>query len=545
MSKISKFRSGPFIVFAVAVVLTLSGCENGMLGTISENVRIATGSPGIAVEFEGSTIEPGSTVTLGNVLEGYTGTFDFTIRNVGVGPLSLTGSPRVAIAGPDQALFTENVGLPESVTSSSTFQLQFQPTASTGRREATITILSDDPLNESFSFGIRGLVPWKLTSKTRVASAQFGFSTAIADQTGEIFVGAWTEDNSSGRVYRYFYDWNDGQFKYGGAAGAQSFEQPSDSSSGDFYGRSIAVDNSSFIAVGANGHSNNTGKVYLYDWIGFKYDDTASLTASNAAEDDYFGTSVDYSLGAEADYVIVGAPQTGAATGKAYIYYEDDYKDRKWLSEALLMPSEIGGQSFGASVAIAGDLALVGAPRRNGGTGGVYAFQRTGSIAENTWTEIDIIEPDGLTSSSKLGFKVVSDGTNAAFGVANDDTVFVYRFSGGSWHHVQTISPGRSEGFGSSVDLEGGYLVVGASGNDDREDNAGRIYLYRWSDGQFYLEASYAPEDLGRSDRFGGSVAVSGQVSLADNRRFVVGGAALNNVDSLTQDAGAAYAFEF
>ncbi len=86
------------------------------------------------------------------------GTFrTFSIANDGTGTLSLTGLPRVQVAGPPEGDFTVETQPPGTVAggASAAFQIKFVPKA-VGERTATVTIANDDPDEGSYSFAIRG-----------------------------------------------------------------------------------------------------------------------------------------------------------------------------------------------------------------------------------------------------------------------------------------------------------------------------------------------------------------------------------------------------
>jgi len=100
----------------------------------------------------------------------------FTIRNPGLNDLLLTGTPQVAISGPQAAEFTVTVAPAGTVTQgggSTTFQVVFDPTA-TGLRSATLSITSNDPTNSPFTFAIQGT---GLSSDADLASLTLGAGT--------------------------------------------------------------------------------------------------------------------------------------------------------------------------------------------------------------------------------------------------------------------------------------------------------------------------------------------------------------------------------
>jgi hypothetical protein len=140
------------------------------------------------------------------------------------------------------------------------------------------------------------------------------------------------------------------------------------------------------------------------------------LTASNGAAFHNFGKSVAIS-GAT---VVVGSSGGGpnGNQGAAYVFVRNG---TSWYQQAILTASDgADGAGFGASVAIDGNTAVVGAPGAlgpNGNQGAAYVFARNGT----TWTQ-----------QQKL---TVSDG----------------------------ISDGFDDYFGGSVAVSGDTVVAGAS----------------------------------------------------------------------------------
>ncbi len=97
-----------------------------------------------------------------------------------------------------------------------------------------------------------------------------------------------------------------------------------------------------------------------------------------------------------------------------------------------------------------------------------------------------------------------------------------------------TASDGATgDGFGRSVAVSGDRIVVGSPFDDDRRPNSGSVYVLEPDGGGGWVETKLTASDGAYSDRFGSSVAVSGD-------RIVVG-APLD--DDRGADSGSAYAF--
>ena len=182
------------------------------------------------------------------------------------------------------------------------------------------------------------------------------------------------------------------------------------------------------------------------------------------------------------------------------------------------------GDSFGRRVAISGNYAIVGAISKDepsagstlGLIGAAYMFQRNST---GSWTEVQKFLPAFLyVPETNFGASVAIDGDLAAVGayyLANlQDAVYVYGNSGGTWNHlIRLYEPVK--GFGNDVDLSGNRLIVGAAvGGEGSDFGKGKAFIYEysgeagfmgWTD-KTVLESSDAPA----ANFFGSSVAING-----------------------------------
>ncbi|CAL2075753.1 hypothetical protein [Tenacibaculum sp. 190524A02b] len=140
------------------------------------------------------------------------------------------------------------------------------------------------------------------------------------------------------------------------------------------------------------------------------------------------------------------------------------------------------------------------------------------------------------TSNYRFGERVAIDG-NIAVTVSRSNSVeagkvYVYINDGsGNWSQ-QTIlmaSDGfAGDNFGSSVALEGNYLVVGArSQTNESGIDTGAVYLFEYNGSNTWTEvAVFEPSDGSSGDRFGESVSIEGNLILVGARDGSVGGCA-------------------
>ncbi len=190
-------------------------------------------------------------------------------------------------------------------------------------------------------------------------------------------------------------------------------------------------------------------------------------------------------------------------TPRAPVAMEDQLLDAMAPDESL----------SGFSVAIDGDRALVGAPGSFGAqTGRVYVFER----AAGRWSRVDEIDnPDGMVGS--FGFSVALRGNvavigePAASGAARPGRAHRYEFDGSEWMGEELTRPGDAPNrFGTSVAISDQWIAVGAP-DTDSSAAAGAVYVYP-IDG--VAAEAVAPGEVEADDRFGESVALSGDSLL-------------------------------
>lgn len=196
----------------------------------------------------------------------------------------------------------------------------------------------------------------KLLATDGAASDQFGISVAVAGDTA--LVGAWGDDdlgNSSGTAF---------VFTRAGGAWTQSAKLlASDGGDGDQFGVSVALSGDTAL-IGANLDDNENGTdaggAYLFVRAGDAWTQQAKVIAADGGGGDQFGTSI----GLSGDVALIGAPQSsgegvGASAGTAYVFTRDD---GSWSQSSELTASDgTGAEFFGSLVAVSGDTALIGA----------------------------------------------------------------------------------------------------------------------------------------------------------------------------------------
>ncbi len=252
------------------------------------------------------------------------------------------------------------------------------------------------------------------------------------------------------------------------------------------------------------------------------WEEITTLTASNGGEFDVFGIAV----AIEGDVAMIGDPGEDSCPGEpgsnngcqqagaVYLFVRSDAG--VWEEVALLKGSNTeADDSFGTSISISGDVAVIGAPGEDG-------------CAEQP----------------------MSDN-----GCKDAGAAYLLEFRDGTWQDrgpFKAPDAQATDGFGRSVDLVEGRFVVGASGEGDCAQGsgeggckgAGAAYYYEGQpNGAWTLVGRLKASNAEERDFFGSSVGLSefGALVGAPGEDGCEGEPEELNSCS---DAGAVYVFE-
>ncbi len=204
--------------------------------------------------------------------------------------------------------------------------------------------------------------------------------------------------------------------------------------------------------------------------------------------------------------------------------------DPVFQSARLTADDGAAGDSFGRSVAIDGDIVVVGAPSNDiGGNrqGSAYVFRKTGS----GWTDMaqtaKLIAGDGTTgdwfgSSVAISGDTIVVGADSAHagGSSRPGAVYIFLMPSSGWTNmIQTAKLTASDGadqdrFGGSIAIDNDTVVVGADGtNTNGHVNQGKAYVFvkpssGWSN--MTESAMLIASDGAANDYLGQSVAIDG-----------------------------------
>ncbi len=317
-----------------------------------------------------------------------------------------------------------------------------------------------------------------------------------------------------------------------------------DGAANDYFGRSVALSSDGNTAiVGAYKDNSTQGSATIFTRSGGVWTQQQTITQSDGAGDDYFGSSV--ALSSDGNTAIVGASEddvgvgVGVDQGSATIFTRSG---GVWSQQGTITQSDGAGSDwFGNSVALSsdGNTAIVGAWFDDVGSdtnqGSATVFTRSGT----TWTQQgSAIFQSAGTAYDFFGYSVAlsSDGNTAIIGARSGDgtitdqgSATIFTRSGTTWTEQGTITQfggAASDDFGFSVALssDGNTAIVGAR-EDDSSQGSASIFTRSgttWTQQQTITQTGGAA-----NDSFGQSVALS-----SDGNTAIVGAYGGNSAGS-------------
>lgn len=314
----------------------------------------------------------------------------------------------------------------------------------------------------------------------------------------------------------------------------------SDAESSDKFGTAVAVDGDTAVIAApfSDDDGNSSGSAYIFIRNGGVWSQQQKLTASDAGAADSFGIAVAIS----GDTAVIGAHRdddNGSDSGAAYVFIRSG---TTWSQQQKLAASDGAlNDLFGFSVAVSGDTVVISAhldDDAGNNSGSAYVFTRSGT----TWSQQAKLTAGDAAANDNFGRSVRVDGDTAVIGVDGDDdngnasgSAYIFIRNGTTWNQQAklTASDGAEfDSFGWSVALSGDTVIISAIRDADNGSSSGSAYIFTRSGTTWSQQAKLTASDGAENDRFGESVASSGDTVIISARD-----------DDNGNDSGSAYIF--
>jgi hypothetical protein len=319
----------------------------------------------------------------------------------------------------------------------------------------------------------------KLTATDGAGFANFGISVALSRDTALVgAIGDGEVASGAGAAYVFV--------RSGTTWTQQAKLTATDGVSQDQLGASVALDGDTALVgtVNRSDNGDHAGAAYAFVRSGTTWTQEAKLLAADGAAFDQFGISVAVS----SDTALVGAfgdDDAGEHSGSAYVFVRGG---ATWTQQAKLTAADGAAfDEFGISVALSGDTALVGAPLTDENatdSGAAYVFARGGT----SWTQQAKLTATDGASSDEFGASVALSGNTALVGAPDNSergaasgSAYVFARSSTSWTQEAklTATDGAAIDFSAtSVALSGNTALMGAPGHDDLGSSSGSAYTF-------------------------------------------------------------------
>ncbi len=379
----------------------------------------------------------------------------------------------------------------------------------------------------------------RLSAQDGAAGDYLGYSVALDGNTAVL--GAPYAGQTRGSAYVFV--------RNGATWTQQAHLIANDGAIQDYFGWSVAVKGDTAVvgALYAPGNfDSDQGAAYVFVRNGTTWTQQARLNANENLQGAQFASA----LALDGNTVLVGTPAytitpSFATAGAVFVFTRNG---TTWAQQARLLASDGGdNDNFGVTVALEGDMALVGAPNNAvtmGGQGAAYAFTRSGT----TWTQQPRLLAVQPAADDHFGNAVAISGNTALIGayqknfgngattIADCGAVYAFTLTAQGWSQVEEFfppNPAVGGHFGVSLAVSGDTAVVGASlGLFQTGTELHSAYVFeRLTDWEVVRQ--FGPELGATNDGFGYAVALSGDTVLVGAYR----------ADAAAADQGAAFAF--
>lgn len=284
--------------------------------------------------------------------------------------------------------------------------------------------------------------------------------------------------------------------------------------------------------------AHKSGHSYLYK---INTDTNISLVGKMSVEEYEYGIHTS-SISMDGDYIVIADERDSSAktkAGAAFVFKR--YSDTNVSQIAKITASDAEYfDNIGNSVSISGDYIVIGAQKDDTSssyTGSAYVFKIN---SDTNISQIAKLQALDTESFGYFGSSVSIDGKYIVIGAKKmnsyNGNAYVFKInSDTNISQIAKLQPTNTEeynGFGTSVSIDKNLILIGT----DYDYEAGAAYLFQINnDTDISQVARVQPEEIQKYDAFGASVAIS-------NNYFVV---SAKNSNYVTSNSGTAYIYEY
>lgn len=244
------------------------------------------------------------------------------------------------------------------------------------------------------------------------------------------------------------------------------------------FGANIALDGNWAVVSTESGQTFSLPEVYFYFFNGTNWELRQQVSAESLGLElvDRFGLSVSVN----GEYAAIGAPGRDLAafnSGAVYVYR---FNGTNWVqSQVITHPNPTGDEGLGFSVSLSNDRMAIGVPGLVSSKSQLLTYKLTAG----TWQHEQLIQIANVNDRN-AGRELKLEGSNLVFGNASTfdarGFAYVYQLRNSHWTQTGYIkSATRFSNFGISLDLDDDLLVVGEPANNEVDETAGTVNVYK------------------------------------------------------------------
>lgn len=272
---------------------------------------------------------------------------------------------------------------------------------------------------------------------------------------------------------------------------------------------------------------DKSGIVYVYEYNGSQWIKSQELKPKNPVIFQNFGSSI--KLGSGVAFISSRTSDfPGNSSGTVYVFRQTE---TGWVQESeIVSPGTNKNDLFGAGVCIIDPSNIViSAPMGSGKiseSGLVYIYSKS----TDGWNVKQIIEPENGRTLGVFGSSI--DYSTNRLIVGSMEALVDSVYSGeanlyepdvtGNWKQSYQFVPengNHHDHFGSNVVISDEYIIISSPKWDltKKDSDDGTVFIFYKTGNSWAAAGQIIPEDLGKYDHFGLSVALKGEYLLVGN----------------------------